>query len=222
MRLKKHLNERFENVSKYIAAKEDKSFYSERSSVVLSPFDIFNNNNPTSLEIGCGKGAFAFNYAQLHPNINLIAVDMISNVIIDAVEMVADEGLINVKFMVIAAENLLAHLEEHTISEIILNFPCPYKKNSYSNARLTHPRFLEIYKKLLLPQGKIILTTDKDNFFEFSVNRLREEGFFITELTTDLPRNEKLETEYEKNFRDMGIPIKRVVAYFDGLSTSKQ
>mgnify|MGYP000582205494 FL=1 len=36
---------------------------------------LFGNDNPLHLEIGCGKGRFAIGMAELHPDVNFIAVE---------------------------------------------------------------------------------------------------------------------------------------------------
>ena len=53
------------------------------------PFtQIFGNSNPVYLEIGCGKGKFVCETARLNPDINFIACEKISNVLIEALERV--------------------------------------------------------------------------------------------------------------------------------------
>ena len=47
---------------------------------------IFGNENPVFLELGCGCGGFCIEYARRHPEINLLAVERMSNVIITALE----------------------------------------------------------------------------------------------------------------------------------------
>ena len=38
--------------------------------------EVFENNHPIHIEVGCGKGAFITGMAALHPEINYIAIDM--------------------------------------------------------------------------------------------------------------------------------------------------
>ena len=39
--------------------------------------ELFENNNPIHLELGCGKGGFISKLASSHQNINYIAIDMV-------------------------------------------------------------------------------------------------------------------------------------------------
>ena len=72
----------------------------------LSLEKIFGNDNEVHLEIGCGKGAFVNTMAQLHPDVNFVAVEKISNVLIEACEQTLSCGLANVHYLNCAAEVL--------------------------------------------------------------------------------------------------------------------
>ena len=47
---------------------------------------LFGNDNPLHLEIGCGKGRFAIGMAELHPDVNFIAVEREEGALIMAAE----------------------------------------------------------------------------------------------------------------------------------------
>ena len=100
-------------------------------------------------------------------------------------------------------------------SNIYLNFSCPYPKKQYENHRLTYKYFLEIYKYLLLDGGKIYQKTDNDDFFEFSLNSFKENGFVIEYETRDLHSEnptDNVMTEYEKKFVSLGKNINKLIA----------
>ena len=111
--------------------------------------ELFQNDHPVHLEIGCGYGGFLAEIAKRNPDINFLAVEVCSNVILAAMERVKEAGLKNVRFLNIPAEILSCYLPEKSIGRIYLNFSTPLPRSGYANQRLTAPRFLEIYKKLL-------------------------------------------------------------------------
>lgn len=177
--------------------------------------EIFKNNNPVCLEIGCGKGKFVCETAKLNPDINYIACEKISNVLIEALERARDEQIKNVYFLNCAAEVLQKYIKAGAISKIYLNFSNPLPKEGYKKQRLTHPRFLRIYKTLLVSGGEIIQKTDDRAFYEFSLESFKEEGFEILSTCEDLkahPVEGDVETEHERRFKEMGKPIFRIVA----------
>ena len=177
---------------------------------------IFGNDNPTVLEIGCGKGKFACEYAKAHPEQNVIAVEKYGNVIVEACERAIEDGIDNLYFIKGNAEYLPKYIKDGSVERIFLNFSCPFPKNKYAIHRLTHHRFLSIYRLLLCEGGEIHQKTDNMHFFEFSIEEFSQNGFALKNVSLDLHRSEfedNIMTEYEARFSSMGMPIYRLEAY---------
>lgn len=219
MRKKKYLEERLQAVSDYlyIINTEDRNF----NTAVLEKEYIdfqkwFGNSNPIYLEIGCGKGKFACEYAKAHPEINIIAVEKSANVIVIACEMAKEMGLLNLKFIAGSAEYLEKFIPQNSIRGIFLNFSCPFPKKAYATHRLTHSRFLESYKKLMCDGAEIHQKTDNMHFFEFSLEQFSSCGFALKNVSLDLHNSGfegNIMTEYESKFVALGLPIYRLEAY---------
>ena len=217
MHKKNHLEERLSACSDILTVTdlEDKNML--RSAEVKEYLDLEKifNGNPVYLEIGCGKGKFICETAALNPDINYIAVEKISNVIIDACERVKREELKNVYFLNCAAEVLAKYIKPHTVEKIYLNFSNPLPKEGYKKQRLTHPRFLNIYRELLKGNGEIIQKTDDKDFYLFSLESYKEAGYKVKYTCEDLKNNPvagDIETEHERLFKERGKPIFRIVA----------
>lgn len=182
---------------------------------VFTPNELFQNDNPVELEIGCGKGGFICEKARLNPNVNYVGVEIQLNVIITGAEKIIKSGLKNVKLFNVGAEILKYTLPEKSISKLYLNFSCPYPKKQYENHRLTYKSFLEIYKYLLKDGAEIHFKTDNDDFFLYSVNSLLENGFEIIYQTRDLHATNPIDnvmTEYEQKFVSLGKNINKLTA----------
>ena len=183
-----------------------------------SPIDfksIFNNSNPLVLEIGCGKGQFALEYAKRNPDKNIVGVECAPGVLVKACEKVKNEGVDNVRFLELKAEYLPVFIEKNSVSEIYLNFSTPFPKARHEKHRLTSREFLEIYKKLMTPDAFIAQKTDNEAFFDFSVESFLQNGFELSEVTRDLHNSGfegNIVTEYEERFSSQGLPIYRLVA----------
>lgn len=177
------------------------------------PFnDIFGNDNPVCLEVGCGKGKFVCEMAAKNPQVNYVACEKISNVLIEALEMAKKEGLENIYFLNCAAEVLEKYFERGSVERVYLNFSNPLPKEGYKKQRLTHPRFLSIYGGLLKKGGQIIQKTDDENFYAFSLESYKEIGFDVVYTCEDYknPDEDDTETEHERHFKDMGKRIYRI------------
>ena len=222
MRKKKYLDERLSAVSDilFISDIEDRNFSTANEKKEYIDFDKwFNRPAPYMLEIGCGKGGFAAEYARRNPDINLIAVEKDSNVIVSACEKIKQEGITNIRFMKCSAEYLPKYIKPDSIERIVLNFSCPFPKNKYASHRLTHPRFLNIYRELMKQGAELHQKTDNPRFFEFSVEALTGCGFALKNVSLDLHNSgfdDNIETEYERKFVSQGLPIYRLEAYIKG------
>ena len=219
MRKKKYLDERLIAVSDilFISDIEDRNFITANDKKEYIDFDKwFNRKAPYMLEIGCGKGGFAAEFARRNPDINLIAVERDSNVIVSACEKIKAEGITNVRFIKCSAEYLPKYIKPHSIERIFLNFSCPFPKNKSASHRLTHPRFLAIYKELMNAEAEIHQKTDNSQLFEFSLEKLTNSGFALKNVSLDLHKSGfegNIETEYEHKFVSLGLPIYRLEAY---------
>ena len=180
----------------------------------------FGNGNPVALEIGCGKGGFICALAHKQKDVNFLALEKMSNVILTPMEEVKKQGIENVRFLNIRAECLPCYIPEGSLDCIYLNFSTPLPKLGYATQRLTHRNFLEKYKKLLKKGGRILQKTDDREFFEFSLEEYKACGFALENLTYDLHEKGNPEwnivTEYEQKWVERGLPIHRVEAVFLG------
>lgn len=219
MRKKKYLNERLEAVSNrlFMINIDDRNFNSAIKTQEFLPLDDwFKNDNPIFLEIGCGKGKFACEFAKLNPNINVLAVEKSANVIVGACEMAEKENIENLRFIGGSAEYLPRFIPPHTVERIFLNFSCPFPKNAYATHRLTHHRFLKIYETLLTKTGEIHQKTDNMHFFEFSLEEFSQNGWSLKNISLDLHQSNfegNIVTEYEAKFSSLGFPIYRLEAF---------
>ncbi len=221
MRRKKNLDERLDACLDLLLKIELKSFNLNESELHIGKFnceEIFGNNNPVHLEIGCGKGQFIIEMAKRCPEINFVAVEKTKNVIVTALENAGIEKIDNLRFINCGAEYLENYFEEKSIDRIYLNFSCPYPKKKYTKHRLTSENYLKIYKKILKPKSEIHLKTDNTGFFEFTINSMSGFGFVLKNVTFDLHKSDfegNIITEYEKRFSDMGCSIYRLEAFLN-------
>lgn len=180
---------------------------------------VFGEDKPLHMEIGCGKGGFISETARRNPDVNYIAFEKNLDVLVLAMEKVAEMGLTNVRFVPGDAETL-ANLESKSkVQRIYINFCDPWPKTGHKKRRLTHERFLSIYEKFIEDGGVIHFKTDNRGLFEFSLNSFADYGLKLKNITLDL-HNSNFEgnvmTEYEKLFSEKGQPIYRCEATFCG------
>ena len=126
----------------------------------------------------------------------------------------------NVRFLCCEAKEFLATLPDSSVDSIYTNFSDPWPKKGYTSRRLTHGDFLKEYARVLVPGGQLKLKTDNDAFFEYSLESIEESDFTLVAHTFDLDSDNSfaegnIETEYERNFKSMGVKIKALRARID-------
>ena len=161
------------------------------------------------IEIGCGKGRFTVETAKAKPDVFFVALEKSENVIVIALERAAAEGLQNVRFINALADDLMDFFALEEVSRIYINFCDPWPSNRHVKRRLTEQRFLELYRKILVPGGEVHFKTDNLPLFEFSVREFRRNNFELLEIIRDLHKNGPVDimTDYEKKFYEQCLPI---------------
>jgi tRNA (guanine-N7-)-methyltransferase len=176
--------------------------------------DYFQNENPITLELGCGKGEYTVNLALKYPARNFIGVDIKGARLWKGCKMVQELGLKNVAFIRSRVEFIDRFFSENEVSEIWITFPDPFPITKYAYRRLTSPEFLERYRKIIPPGALIHLKTDNSRLYEYTLGVVNNSGHRLVFSSADiyqLPEPHEatsIQTFYEEKFRKEGIPIK--------------
>lgn len=165
------------------------------------------------LELGCGKGRFTAGMAAEHPDVLYLAVEMVPDAMVVAMERCVRAGLTNTFFVDANADQLPSFFAPGEVDRIFINFCDPWPSNRHAKRRLTHGNFLRLYRQVLKEGGQIHFKTDNQPLFEFSVEELPRFGFELSEVTRDLHADGPvgIMTDYEAKFYDLGQPINRCV-----------
>lgn len=177
--------------------------------------DFFKNDNPITVELACGRGEYTIGLAKLFPDRNHIGVDIKGERIWKGSTTATENNLTNAAFlrtMILLIENFFA---EGEISEIWITFPDPRPRVRDIKRRLTSPRFLSIYKRLLKPGGYVRLKTDNTGFYEFTLEEvLQRDDITDLKFSDDVYNSElrpecfDIKTKYEQMFAAKGERIK--------------
>lgn len=178
--------------------------------------ELFNNQNPIHIEIGCGKGQFMMTLAKRNPDINYVAIEKFDSVLLRALEKAIQEEIPNLKMAIMDAEVIKDYFADKEVSKIYLNFSDPWPKNHHAKRRLTYKTFLDQYKDILKDDGDIEQKTDNRHLFEFSLESFNANGWKLSDICLDLHKEtekypDNITTEFEDKWSKLG-PIYRLVA----------
>jgi len=149
-------------------------------------YDEWDRQITDVLEIGAGTGLFTVERAQLHPDLQFVAVDVKGDRLQKGAYEAEARGLTNIRFLRARGDQLLDVFSKTSIQQLWITFPDPFPKSKSGAQRLTHPTFLRLYAKLLADDGALYFKTDARELFNWSLERLVAEGWRITELSFDL------------------------------------
>ena len=187
--------------------------------------DVFKNDNPIQLELGCGKGTFIAKLASRNQNVNYIAVDLIDAMLglakrnIEREYKEKDLKTDNIRIIRYDIERILNIMsKEDKIDRIYINFCNPWPRPKHRKKRLTHSKQLELYKTFLKDNGEIYFKTDDIDLFNDSIKYFEESGFKVKNRTYDLHNepifDNNIITEHEEMFSNEGIKIKALIAEY--------
>ena len=183
---------------------------------------FFKNINPIVLELACGKGEYTVGMAQVYPDKNFIGIDIKGDRIARGSKRANDLSLTNVAFLRTPMVFLEEFFVENEVDEIWLIHPDPQPRDKEERKRLTNAKYLQLFKKILKPNGDFFFKTDNFPLFEYSLETIPA-VFEILRQTTDLDNSELLsehfgidgrpiETHYEKLFKAKGHKINYLAA----------
>lgn len=175
----------------------------------------FQNQRPLVLELGCGRGEYTVGLARLFPDKNVVGIDIKGSRIWNGSQAALKEGLKNAAFLRIQLQQLDQYFNEDEVDDIWITFPDPRPRDRDERRRLTNPRFLNMYNRLLKSGGWVHLKTDNTQLFMYTLEVLstmnnighleHTEDLYSSSLVED---HYGLQTTYEKKFLAEGISIK--------------
>ncbi|RRJ91844.1 tRNA (guanosine(46)-N7)-methyltransferase TrmB [Paenimyroides tangerinum] len=176
--------------------------------------DVFKNDNPIVLELGCGKGEYSVGLAARYPEKNFIGIDIKGARFWRGAKTAVENGLNNVAFIRTQIELIEDVFAENEVSEIWITFPDPQIKYKRTKHRLTNAEFLQRYKKILNETGVVNLKTDSEFMHGYTLGLLHGEGHEVIYANHDVYKNEgapevvtTIQTFYESQYLEINKAI---------------
>lgn len=175
----------------------------------------FHNHHPLTVELACGRGEYSVGLAKKFPDRNFIGVDLKGDRLWKGSTWAVEAGLKNVAFLRTQILNIEMFFAPDEVDEIWLTFPDPRPRKRDIKRRLTSPRFLNMFKSILKPDGWFRFKTDNTGLFDYTLEELQQRSDILElEFTHDLyasPLREEcydIKTRYEEMFSAKGEKIK--------------
>ncbi|MCP9292303.1 tRNA (guanosine(46)-N7)-methyltransferase TrmB [Gracilimonas sediminicola] len=174
--------------------------------------EVFEKDQPIVLELACGKGEYSIGLAQLHPDKNYVGLDIKGNRMWVGATEALEKNLNNVRFLRCYIDHLDQFFGKDEVDEVWIVFSDPYIKKE--RKRLTAPKFLEVYQKVMKPGAVINLKTDSDVLYEYTKEIIDQEGLELLDDEPNVHKNRpddpelSIITYYESMHLEKGKTIK--------------
>lgn len=173
--------------------------------------EIFGNDNPLALEIGCGVGDFIVQMAALHPDLNFIALDFYNKGCIKTCKRIDKAELTNVRVLRAEARSFIeACIPGGSLQMTIINCPDPWPKLRHRKRRLVNSDFTAFLRHYMKQGADWYFATDFVDYGLDVAAFMAEQQGFVNQLAPDTFRH-TLEgypvSKYMRRFLEMGQPI---------------
>jgi tRNA (guanine-N7-)-methyltransferase len=184
--------------------------------------EVFHNSNPIVVELGCGRGEYTVEMARMFPEKNFIGIDRKGARLWRGAKTSNEDKMLNTAFLRVQIEHLGSFFSEGELSEIWITFPDPQPQQSREKNRMTSQRFLDMYRKILVPNGLVHLKTDNVGLFDYTLEMAALNKCKTGTVTRDLYGEQlsdpvlQIKTTYEKRFLAEGMKINYLNFTFPG------
>ena len=152
---------------------------------------IFGNDDPLVLEIGCGVGDFAARMAALHPNWNYVALDYYNKGCLKTCKRADKAGLDNLRVVRDEARSFLERcVPPKSLRAVIINCPDPWPKQRHRKRRLLNRDFVCFLSGFMRPGADFYFATDFVDYGLDVAGMMPELAGFINAIAPDLFRHE--------------------------------
>ncbi|MGB1875180.1 MAG: tRNA (guanosine(46)-N7)-methyltransferase TrmB [Akkermansiaceae bacterium] len=140
-----------------------------------SPEEIFGNDHPLEIDLGCGDGTFLIEMAKHYPERNFLGVERLLGRVRGVCRRIHELGLSNAKVLRLESQYTLEYLlAPHSVSRLHLLCPDPWPKARHHKRRLVQQEFLAILHKTLQPGGEFLFKTDHPEYYEWVCEQIEE------------------------------------------------
>ena len=176
--------------------------------------EVFRNDHPLVLELGCGRGEYTVGLGRLYPEKNFIGIDIKGARMWAGAKESLAAGMKNAAFLRTNIELVSFFFAPEEVSEIWLTFPDPQMKKV--NKRLTSTRFMALYREILTEKGLIHLKTDSHFMYTYTHEMIKANRFPVQICTDNLYQSGitdeilSIRTCYEQQWLNRGLTIKYI------------
>ncbi|MGC4122539.1 MAG: methyltransferase domain-containing protein [Myxococcales bacterium] len=126
----------------------------------LTSRELFGEDAPLELEVGCGTGEYLCALAAEKPQSRFLGVDPVTKVLFFAARMAEEQKLANLRLVRSTMGVLYPLLVPDSIAAAYCHFPDPFVR-SRGEHKVLNARFFKAMQQALMPGGTLSVVSDK-------------------------------------------------------------
>ncbi|MEH2160443.1 MAG: tRNA (guanosine(46)-N7)-methyltransferase TrmB [Nostoc sp.] len=174
-------------------------------------------NQPLHLDIGCAKGQFLLNMAEIQSNWNFLGLEIREPLVVGANKLRSELGFTNLHYLFGNVNNslrsLLSSLPSGSLQRVTIQFPDPWFKTRHAKRRVVQPELVAELATYLAVGGIVFVQSDmefiavemRDRFAAHPAYQKVGAGEWLAENPLPVP------TEREIGTQKKGEPVYRVL-----------
>jgi tRNA (guanine-N7-)-methyltransferase len=172
---------------------------------------------PLHLDLGCGKGLFLQQMAQVQPDWNFLGLEIRKPVVEQAQHRVQELGLNNLYIMFCNVNISFRELidswgDANPLQQVSIQFPDPWFKKRHQKRRVLQPQLVDDLARFLPPGGQVVLQSDVEEVAVDMCDRMAEHPSFVHTSPYWLPASPfPAQTDRERVTLEKGLPVFRAV-----------
>jgi len=121
-------------------------------------------DRPLHLDIGCGRGRFLLEVAQLQPNWNFLGLEIRQPLVDQANDWCQKQELTNLYYLFCnvntSLRSLLASLPPASLYRVTIQFPDPWFKRRHQKRRVVQPEMVTDLAAAMVSGGTVLIQSD--------------------------------------------------------------
>ncbi len=171
---------------------------------------VFGREAPLGVEVGFGNGEFLSEMAKKHADWNWVGFETSLTCVVKTGRKLWLNRAENVRLALLDGKFGLRELfPDASVSQVLVNFPCPWPKARHTGRRLVDRAFAQILGAVLKKEGEFHLVTDALWYAEEAAQHLAAAGLAVA---GPVPLSGGPGTRYERKWRARGLTIWKVLA----------